>query len=199
MLIVGISHRAMCIVCCSLNIHMYLNIYTYWMYHNIYSIFIRLSYIFINYSNKQKTLLGPRNGIVQKLKTLTITRAINWKFHIQPVGTEIDITQFGAILQFVVKLSIYSLSQKLYSKYIPRRVVLKVWSWDPSQLELRLSLRFFQRVSKEKVIFVILLRYCLFFTVGFCTHGVKSIAAYKNESRQWYHNVLEDTVFLLVT
>ena len=43
-----------------------------------------------------------------------------------------------------------------------RRVVLKVWSWDPSQLELRLSLRFFQRVSKEKVIFVILLRYCLF-------------------------------------
>ena len=96
------------------------------MYHNIYSIFIRLSYIVINYSNKQKTLLGPRNGTVQKLKTLTITRAINWKFHIQPVGTEIDITQFGAILQFVVKLSIYSLTQKLYTKYIPRRVVLKV-------------------------------------------------------------------------
>ena len=38
-----------------------------------------------------------------------------------------------------------------------------------------------------------------FFTVGFCTYGVKSIAAYENESRQWYHNVLEDTVFLLVT
>lgn len=77
------------------------------MYLDIYSIFIRLSYIFIIYSDKQKTLLAPRKGIVQKFKTLTITRAINWKFHIQPVGTEIDITQFGAILQFVVKLDMY--------------------------------------------------------------------------------------------
>ena len=77
------------------------------MYLNIYSIFIRLSYIFISYSNKQKTLLSPRKGIVQKLKTLTITRAINWKFHMLPVGTEIDIIQFGAILQCVVKLNMY--------------------------------------------------------------------------------------------